>query len=145
MENLQDLLDLEDSGIEVEWPKGQSSRSAEELIAGGLLPPRYKTPVSKVTQDPQIQTSDQGLDNSVPGQRWHFNVHGNWVKEEEATSVTSSCSREPVHPPPPVRKAPNARGSSIRGRFAFGAVEAEEARMQTERDRRHIDNSNLAV
>ena len=52
LDNLQDLLDLEDAGIQVEWPKGQSATRTRELIAGGLLPPRYKASASNVTQDP---------------------------------------------------------------------------------------------
>ena len=136
LENLQDLLDLEDAGVEVEWPEGQSAMRARELIAGGLLPPRYKASVSNVTQDPQIANSEPVLDDSVPVQKWHFNAQGIWTREEDVTHAFSGNSRELSYPPPIARRTPKARGSTIRGRFAFGKVSAEEARLQTERDRR---------
>ena len=137
LDNLQDLLDLEDAGEVVTWPRGPTSNIARGMIAEGHLPPKAVDPVqgnsSSSVQPPTPSTPEEAM--PAAARKWCLSERGISVPEERVVQPVQAHSNVLEHARPIPRLAQqSARGSTLRGRFAFGRVSAEGARLQTERD-----------
>ena len=127
--NLQDLLDLEEQGMEVGWPKGFSAIIARDTINRNLPPKLVAEVDERLPPTPLAPSSPLELLVASPVVCMDDAV-------QEAPSSSSSgvaCStRASTVQAKPVRlpnKAPQR--AAIRQRFAFGKVSNETARIWT--------------
>ena len=130
--NLQDLLDLEEQGMEVGWPKGFSAIIARDTINRNLPPKLVAEVDERLPPAPLAPSSPLELPVASP-------VVGMDDAVQEAPSSSSSgvaCSTGAGTVQAKPVRLPNIapQRASIRQRFAFGNLSNETARVWTSRE-----------